>query len=65
VARKILVDRVLKKQLASLTRELSDDLRQKMYRGADGAREYIKAPDLTEEDVAHILTLAKRPGKSK
>jgi hypothetical protein len=54
VAKRIAFDRNLKKQLATLMRELSDDLRQKMQRGAEGAPDYIKAPDLTEEDVAHI-----------
>jgi hypothetical protein len=61
VAKKIRFDRRLKKQLTALIHELSDDLRQKMQHGADGAREYIKAPDLTEEDVAHILALAQKP----
>jgi hypothetical protein len=61
VAKKIRFDRSLKKQLTALIHELTDDLRQKMQHGADGAREYIKAPDLTDEDVAHILALAKKP----
>jgi hypothetical protein len=59
VAKKIVFDRNLKAQAAALMRELDEEMREKMHQGADGATEYVKAPDLTEEDVGYILKLAR------
>ncbi len=58
VAKRIASDEALQVELADIISELSDDLRQKMRAGATAAEAYIKAPDLTEEDILHIQRLA-------
>lgn len=57
VAKKILIDRKLQQQLTEINRNLSQDLRQKMCKSAATAEKYVKAPDLSAEDVLHIKRL--------
>lgn len=59
VAKKIAEDRALQDDLKAIVDKLPDDLRQKSCDGAESAKDFIKAPDLTEEDVSYIQNMAK------
>ena len=63
VAKKIETDNDLKKELETIIAELPDDLLEKMHHGAKAAAEFVKSPDLTEEDVAQIQRMAAEKGK--
>jgi len=54
VSQKIEADKGLKKELEAIIAELPDDLLVKMHQGAEAAAEYVRSPDLTEEDVQQI-----------
>jgi hypothetical protein len=54
VAKKISEHQELRRQLALIIDQLNPDQRQKMAAGAAAAKEYIKAPDLSEEDILWI-----------
>jgi len=58
VAKKISETRQLKEELKAIVEDLPDELLQKMQEGADAAIEFIKAPDLTDEDALFIKRLA-------
>lgn len=44
----------LKKELKTIITQLSDDLSRKLIAGAQTARQFVKAPDLTVTDVQYI-----------
>ena len=48
----------LRKELVTIINELPEELRGKMHQGAEAAATYVKAPDLTDEDVLHIRRMA-------
>ena len=56
MAKKIEGDETLKKELEAIIAGLPEDLREKMKLGAAAAAaaEYVKSPDLTEEDELQI-----------
>jgi hypothetical protein len=58
VAKKIETDKSLKEELAAIIEALPDDLLEKMHQGAEAAAEYVRSPDLTDDDVAQILRMA-------
>ncbi len=59
VAIKIGSDKTLKEKLTRIVATLSEDLREKMHQGARAAADFVKAPDLTQEDVVHIRRMAE------
>jgi len=54
VAKKILENQDLRRHLVRVIDRLTADERHKMAAGAAAAKEYIKAPDLSEEDILWI-----------
>ena len=53
-------DKTLKEELGRIVGTLSEDQREKMHQGARAAADYVKAPDLTNEDVGHIRQMAQK-----
>lgn len=58
VARKIETDKDLQEELAGIVAGLSDEISEKMHEGAEAAAEYVRSPDLTDDDVAQLLRMA-------
>lgn len=54
VAKKILSESILRKELSRVIESLSPDLQKKMNESAQSVKEYVKAPDLSNEDVIYI-----------
>jgi hypothetical protein len=59
VAVKVGSDKALMEELSRIVSALSEDLREKMHQGARAAAGFVKAPDLTQEDVSHIRRMAE------
>ena len=58
VAKKISGDSRLQEELRQIVDSLSEDLRKKMQQGAEAAEGFIRAPDLTDEDISYIQRAA-------
>jgi hypothetical protein len=58
VAKKILSDKGLREDLARVIESLSPELRSKMEESARTAEEYVRLPDLTDEDIIYIRKMA-------
>lgn len=58
VAKKILTEPNLRQELAGIISGLSEDHRQKMMQSARAAAEYVRAPDLSQEDIQYIRDAA-------
>lgn len=58
IAKKILIDKTLRRELDNIIGKISPDLIQKALQGASEAEKFVKAPDLLEEDIAYILKLS-------
>jgi hypothetical protein len=54
VAKEIFSSKTLGEGLSRVIKSLPSDLRQKVQAGAQGAEEFVKAPDLSKTDVAYI-----------
>lgn len=54
VAKKILSDQILSEELSRITESLSPDLIKKIKESVQTVKEYIKAPDLSQDDVVYI-----------
>ena len=54
VSKKIWSDKILREELSRLIENLSPDLIKKMEESARTVKEYVKAPDLSGEDVVYI-----------
>lgn len=60
VAARIAEDRPLIGELQRIARGLPDDLKEKMRQRAQAAEDHVQAPDLTDEDVAGILSMSQK-----
>lgn len=59
VAEKIAGDKHLLEELKRIVAALPDDLRDKMDQSASSAADYVQALDLTDDDVAGILSMSQ------
>lgn len=57
IAKKIAMDKTLRHELDRIVRALPDDLRRKTRQGAVASKNFIKAPDLLEEDILRIMDI--------
>lgn len=58
VAVRIGGDKAMKKDLARIAGSLPEDMKEKPIQSAMAAADFVKAPDLTPEDVVHIRRMA-------